>query len=323
MRVIVTGGAGFIGSHLAGALVERGAEVVIVDDLSTGSLLNLEALIGHPAVTFLEGSVLDEALVDAVVAGADVVIHLAAAVGVKLVMERPLDSFVRNVRGTEVVIEAAERHGVKVMVASTSEVYGKNKSGVFDEGADFVYGPTTVTRWTYALSKATDEVLAHYHYLERGLPTVVLRFFNTVGPRQSPDFGMVLPRFARQAIAGEPLTVYGDGRQSRCFCHVEDTVAAIVALMDEPGAVGGIFNVGNTEEIAIIDAARTIIEKTGSPSAIELVPYFDAYGPGFEDIPRRAPDISAIHALTGWLPTRNVDEILDAVIADVTAESVV
>jgi UDP-glucose 4-epimerase len=322
VRVVVTGGAGFIGSHLSEELVRRGFEVVALDDLSTGSLVNLEKLKDDPSFSLVEGSVLDERLVRSVVSGSDCVVHLAAAVGVRLVMERPLESFVRNVRGTEVVIGAAEEHGVKVMVASTSEVYGKNRAGVFSEEADFVYGPTSVTRWTYALSKATDEVLAYYHYRERGLATVIMRFFNTVGPRQSAEFGMVLPTFARQAIAGEPLTVFGDGTQTRCFCHVSDTVRAILALMDDPGAVGGTFNIGSNEPVAIVDAARRVIEKTGSSSEIRFVPLDEAYGPGFEDIARREPDISRIREMTGWEPTYGFEEILDAIIEDVKVATV-
>ena len=323
MRVLVTGGAGFIGSHLAERLIDRGDQVVVLDDLSTGSLDNLGQVIGEPGFRFVEGSVLQPDLLDELVEGADTIVHLAAAVGVKLVMDQPLTSFTTNVRGTELVIEAADRYGVKLMLASTSEVYGKNRNGVFSEDADFVYGPTSVTRWSYALSKATDEILAYFYYKERGLPTVIFRLFNTVGPRQSAEYGMVLPRLARQAISGEPLSVYGDGLQSRCFCHVFDTVRGILALMDEPGAIGGTFNIGSTSEISIIDAARQIIAKASSQSSIQLVTYAQAYGAGFEDIPRRVPDISRINALTGWKPTKSLDEILDAVISDVKAELVV
>ncbi|HUY87043.1 MAG TPA: NAD-dependent epimerase/dehydratase family protein [Acidimicrobiales bacterium] len=321
--MLVTGGAGFIGSHLAERLIDRGDQVVVLDDLSTGSLDNLGQVIGEPGFRFVEGSVLQPDLLDELVEGADTIVHLAAAVGVKLVMDQPLTSFTTNVRGTELVIEAADRYGVKLMLASTSEVYGKNRNGVFSEDADFVYGPTSVTRWSYALSKATDEILAYFYYKERGLPTVIFRLFNTVGPRQSAEYGMVLPRLARQAISGEPLSVYGDGLQSRCFCHVFDTVRGILALMDEPGAIGGTFNIGSTSEISIIDAARQIIAKASSQSSIQLVTYAQAYGAGFEDIPRRVPDISRINALTGWKPTKSLDEILDAVISDVKAELVV
>ena len=322
VRVLVTGGAGFIGSHLVEQLIKREDQVVVLDDLSTGSVENLRHAQSICDFEVVEGSVTDELLVDSLVQECDAILHMAAAVGVKLVMDRPLESFQTNVRGTEVVVEAADRHSVKVLVASTSEVYGKNRSGVFSEDSDFVYGPTSVTRWTYALSKATDEVIAYYYFLEKGLSTVIFRLFNTVGPRQSGDFGMVLPRFVRQALSGAPLTVHGNGTQKRCFCHVEDAVRGILSLLDEPRAIGGTFNIGSTEEISIIDAAKRVIEETGSSSEIQLIDYLDVYGTGFEDIPRRVPDISKISNLTGWKPTREMDYIIQSVIESVSSELV-
>ena len=320
MQVLVTGGAGFIGSHLVERLIDLGYSVTILDDLSTGNLTNLERVISNPKLRFVEGSVTDELMVDPLVKEADVVIHLAAAVGVKLVMDQTLRSFQTNVRGTEVVVEAACRTNTKVLLASTSEVYGKNSSGIFSEDSDFVYGPTSVARWTYALSKAADEVLAHYYCKEFGLPTVIFRLFNTVGPRQSGDFGMVLPRLVKQALTGIPLTVFGDGSQRHCFCHVDDTVAAILSMLDSSACVGEAFNVGAITEISIIDAARMIVEMTSSTSPIVLVPYEEAYGPGFEDIPRRVPNISKLASFTGWTPTKTLEDVMHSVVDCVLAD---
>jgi UDP-glucose 4-epimerase len=320
MIVLVTGGAGFIGSHLVDALLARGDRVVVLDALSTGRAANLAAAISNPGCRFVQGSVLDELTVDELVNECDVVVHLAAAVGVKLVVEQPLRSIITNVRGTETVIESAHRYRRKILLASTSEIYGKNSHGALTEDSDCILGPPTVQRWGYSVSKAVDEVLAHAYHRERGLPTVVARLFNTVGPRQSPAYGMVVPRLVRQALAGEPLTVYGDGTQSRCFCHVADVVQALLGMLDHPDAVGGVFNVGSTHEISIRDLAERVLARAASSAPIVLVPYDEAYETGFEDMARRMPDTSRLRGLTGWVPTRDLDEILDDVIAEARAE---
>ncbi len=316
---LITGGAGFIGSHLAEALLARGDHVVALDNLSTGRFGNLDAIGGHPNLRFVQASVLDELAVDEAVHEADVVVHLAAAVGVKLIVERPLRSLTTNIRGSEIVLEAAHRYRRKILVASTSEIYGK-AGGPLAETTDRVLGPPSVARWAYSTAKAVDEILAFAYHKERGLPTVVVRLFNTVGPRQSPAYGMVIPRLVRQAIAGEPLTVFGDGTQTRCFCHVADVVRALVALLDDERAEGEVFNVGSTEEISIRALAERIIERIGSSSMVELIPYEQAYESGFEDMLRRVPDTSRLEALCGWAPTRVLDQILDEMIAEARLE---
>jgi UDP-glucose 4-epimerase len=320
--VLVTGGAGFIGSHLTEVLLERGARVIVLDDLSTGRSSNLDAVLQHPACELVVGSVLDAPLVERLVAEADVIVHLAAAVGVKLVLQRRLDSLRTNIYGTTNVLEAAARHGGRVMLASTSEVYGKNPASPLHEASDVVVGPPTIARWSYALAKSVDEVLANACFEELGVSTVVVRLFNTVGPRQSPSYGMVLPNLIRQALRGEALTVYGDGMQTRCFCHVQDTVDALVRLLDAPSAIGDTFNVGSSDEISIADLARKVIERTGSRSTVELVPYDRAYGRGFEDMRRRVPDTSKILARTGWRPRRTLDDILMDMMLQAQAASV-
>jgi UDP-glucose 4-epimerase len=301
-------------------LVAAGQEVRVLDNLSTGRLSNLEPLAGDPRFKFTQGSVLDEVAVDEAVRTSDVVVHLAAAVGVKLIVEQPLYSLTTNIKGAISVLEAAHRYRRKVMVASSSEIYGKNNAGPLKETADGIVGSPAVSRWAYATSKAVDEILAYAYQRERGLPTLVVRLFNTVGPRQSPAYGMVVPRFVRQALAGEPLTVYGDGTQTRCFCHVSDVVDALMRLLDEPAAEGEVFNVGSGEEISIEDLARTVIERTGSNSGIVYVPYDVAYETGFEDMARRVPDTSKVKALTGWEAKRPLVEVLDDVIAEVRSE---
>ena len=315
VRYLVTGGAGFIGSHLTEALLARGDSVVVLDDLSTGRLENLEAVFEHPRFRFVHGSVLDELAVDEAVHGADAVVHLAAAVGVKLIVDEPLRSFTSNIRGSEVVLAAATRHHRKILIASTSEIYGK-AGGPLSESADRVLGSPSVARWAYAVAKSVDEILAFAYHRERGLPMVIARLFNTVGPRQSPAYGMVMPRLIQQALAGEPLTVFGDGTQTRCFCHVSDVVRALLALLDDPRAEGEAFNVGSNEEVCILDLAGRIIERTGSPSPIRLVTYEEAYDVGFEDMKRRVPDTRKLHGLTGWLPTSSLDDVLQETIAD-------
>jgi UDP-glucose 4-epimerase len=313
---LITGGAGFIGSHLTDALLARGDRVLVLDDLSTGALRNLSGVADHPNLEIEVGSVLDEVKVDRLVHRADVVVHLAAAVGVKLIIEEPLQSFATNIRGSEVVIGAAHRYRRKVLVASTSEVYGKNGDANLTESADRVLGPTSTARWAYSTAKAVDEIFALNYHRERDLQVVIVRLFNTVGPRQSPGYGMVIPRLAHQAVAGEPLSVYGDGGQSRCFCHVEDVVRALLQLLDRDDAVGNVFNVGSTQEITIRDLAQRVIEVAGSPSTIDLIPYEEAYAEGFEDMRRRVPDTSKIRALTGWVPQRSLDDVLEDAIAD-------
>jgi UDP-glucose 4-epimerase len=317
---LITGGAGFIGSHLVEALLERGEAVVAFDNLSTGRLRNLDHLGNHPNLRFVHGSVLDELAVDELMHKCDVVVHLAAAVGVKLIVEEPLRSFTTNIRGSEIVIESAFRHRRPILLASTSEIYGKNTDVPLREDDDRILGTPTVARWAYSTAKAVDEILAYAYHRERGLPTTVVRLFNTVGPRQSPAYGMVVPRLARQAVAGEPLTIYGDGRQTRCFCHVSDVVDGLIGLLDNPAAVGGVFNVGSSEEISILGLAEKIIRRAGSTSSIQLIPYDEAYPVGFEDMQRRVPSTEKIRALTGWRATRTLDDILNETIAEAAAE---
>ncbi len=317
---LVTGGAGFIGSHLVDALLARGDSVIALDDLSTGRLSNLDEADANPRFRFVDGSVLDELVVDELVHQADTVVHLAAAVGVKLVVDQPLRSLNTNIRGSQVVIEAANRHRRKILLASTSEIYGKNASGPLHETADRILGSPTVMRWAYSTAKVVDEILANAYHAEMGLESIVVRLFNTVGPRQSPAYGMVIPRLVRQALAEEPLTVYGDGRQTRCFAHVADVVEALLTLLDTDDAIGQTFNIGCPEEISILALARRVIEYTGSGSRVDLVSYEDAYGPGFEDMNRRVPDTSRIAAVTGWRPRRALDDALRDIIADARHE---
>jgi len=315
MRVLITGGAGFIGSHLAETLLSREQEVVALDDLSTGSLQNILHLMRRPGFVFTLGSVMDERVVDQAVAACDVIYHLGAAVGVRLVFEQPVRTIETNVKGTQHVLDAALRHGRKVLVASTSEVYGKDTrtgSERFREHDDIMIGPSM--RWCYATSKALDEFLARAYFTDKGLPIVIARFFNTVGPRQSPAYGMVIPRFVEQALLGEPMTVYGDGRQVRSFTWVGDTVEATIRLMGRPRAEGGVFNVGSDEPITIKDLAVRIRHLTDSGSEIVHIPYEHAYGLGFEDIRYRVPDLTKLRDAIGYAPTLGLDEILTRVI---------
>lgn len=317
---LLTGGAGFIGSHLAESLIESGAGVIALDNLSTGQIRNLGSLREHPRFRFVQGSVLDELMVDELVREADVVVHLAAAVGVELIIREPLRSFTTNIRGSEIVIGAAHRYRRRTMIVSTSEVYGKNGDAPLAEDADRVLGSPTVARWAYSVAKSVDEILAYVYHRERDLPAIVVRLFNTVGPRQSPAYGMVIPRLVRQAVRDEPLTVHGTGMQTRCFCHVQDVVRAFRLLLDEPRAVGEVFNVGSQEEVSISEVAERVIARTGSSSKIELVSYEDAYAPGFEDMLRRVPDTAKLNRLTGWAPLRSLDDILDQTIAEARQE---
>jgi nucleoside-diphosphate-sugar epimerase len=315
MKALITGGAGFIGSYLAEALVTAGDEVDVLDDLSTGRIENLQAIQGHARFALHVGSVRDEALVQKLVADVDVVYHLAAAVGVRLILERPVETIATNIVGTEMVLRAAAHRLTRVVLASTSEVYGKNDRVPLSEEDDRVLGPTTKSRWSYACSKAIDEFLALAYHRERGLPVVILRFFNTVGPRQTGRYGMVVPRFVRQALDGQPITVHGDGGQSRCFTDVEDTVRATVALASSPPAVGQVFNVGSAHEVTIGDLAERVKRLTGSRSPITHVPYDQAYQPGFEDLRRRVPALDKAERVVGYRPQVSLDETLRRVIA--------
>jgi UDP-glucose 4-epimerase len=316
VKVLVTGGAGFIGSHLTERLLARGDSVVVLDDLSTGRRENLSGCDGHSALELRVGSVLDQPLVAELAAGCDAIVHLAAAVGVRLIVERPVHTIETNVHGTESVLRAAAPDGRRVLLASTSEVYGKSSRLPFREDDDLALGPTSHSRWAYACSKALDELLALAYWREKRVPTTICRFFNTVGPRQTGRYGMVLPRFVSQALAGDPITVYGDGRQTRCFGHVADAVEAVLRLLDSEAAVGAVFNVGNDEEISIGELAERVRAATGSASQIVHVPYSEAYGEGFEDMQRRVPDCSRLAAVTGFKPRIP----LEAILADVIAE---
>jgi len=313
-RALITGGAGFIGSHLAERLLDRGVEVWALDDLSTGSMDNIEHLRGQDGFHYTIDSVRNEPLTAELVDRCDVVFHLAAAVGVKLIVEAPVHTIATNVTGTEVVLKHASKKRKLVVIASTSEVYGKSTALPFREDADLLIGATTRHRWAYACSKTLDEFLALAHHRERKLPVIITRLFNTIGPRQTGQYGMVVPRFVEQALAGCPLTVHGDGTQSRSFTYVGDVVDALITLAEEPRAVGEVFNVGNTHEITIRALAERIKAKTESASPIVLVPYDEAYDAGFEDMPRRVPDLSKIRALVGYEPRVQLDEILDRVI---------
>jgi UDP-glucose 4-epimerase len=315
-KYLVTGGAGFIGSHLVDALLASGEPVVALDDLSTGSLVNLARAREQGHFQFVHGSVLEASLVDGLVSECDVVVHLAAAVGVKLIVEQPLSSFTTNIKGTETVLSSAHRYGRRVIVASTSEIYGKNSSGPLCETSDRVLGSTSVPRWSYSTAKAVDEILAELYRREYGLRSTIVRFFNTVGPRQSPAYGMVIPRFARQAVRGEPLTVYGTGQQSRCFLHVADVVEALLSLIGLPDAVGQTFNIGSDEEISVLDLARRIIACAKSSSPVHRLSYSEVYGPEFEDMERRVPDTTKLRNFTGWQPRRNLDDVLDDAVED-------
>jgi UDP-glucose 4-epimerase len=314
MKVLITGGAGFIGSHLSDAYIERGDEVHILDDLSTGSINNIQHLRKHPRFHYTIDSVHHAHIVAELVDECDVVFHLAAAVGVKLIVESPVRTIETNVHGTEVVLAQANKKKKKVLVASTSEVYGLSNQVPFREDGPLVMGATTKGRWSYACSKALDEFLALAYWREKKLPAVVVRLFNTVGPRQTGQYGMVIPTFVRQALSGKPITVYGDGSQTRCFGYVGDVVKALMALMEHPAAVGEVFNIGSTEEVSIAELAEVVKVETGSMSEIIQVPYSEAYESGFEDMPRRVPDTTKIREFVGFRPTLKLEEIVRLVI---------
>ncbi len=310
MRYLITGGAGFIGSHLCELLLSQGHTVVAIDNLSTGRLENLTAIKDHPQFQFVRETVDNAQVLDRLTSESEIVVHLAAAVGVQLIVRDPVHTIRTNIMSTEAVLTTALRYGCKVLIASTSEVYGKGVRVPFREEDDRLMGPTTKSRWAYAESKAVDEFLGLAHYHQFGLPVVIMRFFNTVGPRQTGRYGMVVPRFVRAALVGEPLCVYGDGSQSRCFADVADVTRAIVQLADHPGAVGEVFNIGATEEVTIRQLAERVVRLTGSRSEIVQVPYEEAYAPGFEDMQRRVPSIEKVAALIGYAPRYGLDDTL-------------
>jgi UDP-glucose 4-epimerase len=323
MRFLLTGGAGFVGSHLAEALLDRGHSVHVIDDLSTGSMDNIVHLKSRPGFSYVIDSIMNESLTAELIDRADVVFHLAAAVGVKLIVEQPVRTIETNVHGTEIVLTLASKKNKLVIIFSTSEVYGKNEDVPFREDADLVMGPTMKHRWAYACSKALDEFLALAYWKERKLPVIVVRLFNTVGPRQTGRYGMVIPNFVRQALAGEPITVFGDGTQRRSFTYVGDVVNGLIALADNPQAIGQVFNIGNSEEISIGALAERVKSMAGSASPIVKIPYDKAYEAGFEDMPRRVPDLSKIRGLVGYNPTVGLEEILRRVIDHVRESDLV
>jgi UDP-glucose 4-epimerase len=314
MRALITGGAGFIGSHLSEALLDQGHDVLILDNLSTGSIDNIAHLKSRPGFEYFIDSVDNQPLLAELIDRSDVVFHFAAAVGVKLIVEQPVHTIETNVYGTEVVLKHANKKKKLVVIASTSEVYGKSNDVPYREDSDLVMGPTPKHRWAYACSKAIDEFLALAYWKERKLPVIIVRFFNTVGPRQTGRYGMVIPNFVRQALAGEPITVFGDGSQSRAFTHVSDVVGALVKLIAEPKAIGQVVNIGTTEEVTIQALAERVRALSGSQSAIKLVPYDEAYESGFEDMPRRLPDLTKVQKLIGYMPVHTLDDILGQVI---------
>ena len=324
MKYLVTGGAGFIGSHLADRLIAGGSEVVLLDDLSTGKTENIEHLLGLGSVEFVDGCATDSALVGELMAGVDRCIHLASAVGVQLIVDRPLESMLRNTRGMEVVTEAASRERVRLLLASTSEIYGKSSTALHED-SDRVLGSPAKSRWTYANAKVHGEMLAFGYHSTTGAENIVVRFFNTVGPRQTGMYGMVVPRFVRQAMRGEDITVYGDGMQSRCFTHVDDSVDAVVRLIDCDEAIGQPFNIGCQTEVTIQELAAEVVRMTGSDSHIRHVPYAEAYGEGFEELGRRKPDTTRIEKLIGWRPRHSIETAIADIIAHeqgVTADPV-
>ncbi len=313
MKYLVTGGAGFIGSHLTEQLISRGDQVVILDNLSTGLSENLSTI--KNKVEFEQGNILDKVLVEKLVSNSDYVVHLAAALGVLNIVNKPLGSLKSNLQGTEIVLEAANKYKKPVLIASTSEVYGKNDKVPLNEEDDRVIGHPLKSRWSYSEAKAIDESLAYFYFLEEGLQSRIVRFFNTVGPRQLGNYGMVVPRFVNSALKGEALSVYGSGEQIRCFCHINDAVKGLLLVMDSDNAIGEVFNVGNNQQISIMELAKKVIEITGSKSTIEKIAYEKAYPAGFEDMQRRVPDISKIKQVLGWSPQLNLDQIIKDIAA--------
>lgn len=313
---LITGGAGFIGSHLADYLLERGEKVVLIDNLSTGRYSNIEHLDGRAGFQCYIEDVRHEPLIDELIRHCDRVYHLAASVGVRLVLDKPTESLINNIIGTERVLRSASRYRKPVLITSTSEVYGKSMQALFSEGDDRIMGPTDKSRWGYANSKSTDEFLAMAYYQETRLPVVIVRLFNTVGPRQTGEYGMVIPNFVSKALHGFPVPVYGDGTQTRCFCHVKDVVPAMVEMMTRQKAYGGVFNIGSDQEISIKELAELVVRKTGSQAGIQYIPYEEAYPIGFEDMERRVPDLKRAGALIGYRPSRTLDDILEDVIQE-------
>ena len=313
MKYLITGGAGFIGSHLVENLIARGDQVVVFDNLSTGSAINLYGI--KEKITFHEGNILEKAAIDKLVSESDYVVHLAAALGVLNIVNKPLESLRTNLQGSEVVLEACDKYRKPVLIASTSEIYGKNDKVPLNEEDDRIIGHPLKSRWSYSEAKAVDESLAYFYYLENKLPIRIVRFFNTVGPRQVGHYGMVVPRFVNAALKNESLSVYGSGDQIRCFCHVDDAVRALLLVMDSDKAIGEVFNVGNNQQITIMELAKKVIELTGSTSAIEKIAYENAYPEGFEDMQRRVPDISKIEQVLGWSPEINLDQIIKDIAA--------
>ena len=313
MKYLVTGGAGFIGSHLVEKLISRGDQVVVFDNLSTGSASNLSGTKGK--IKFEQGNILDRAVIDKLVSESNYVVHLAAALGVFNIVNKPLESLKTNLQGSEVVLEACDKYRKPALIASTSEIYGKNDKVPLNEEDDRIIGHPLKSRWSYSEAKAVDESLAYFYYLENKLPIRIVRFFNTVGPRQVGHYGMVVPRFVSAALKNEPLSVYGSGEQIRCFCHVDDAVRALLLVMDSEKAVGEVFNVGNNQQISIMELAKRVIELTGSSSTIEKIAYEKAYPEGFEDMQRRVPDISKIKQVLGWTPEINLDQIIKDIAA--------
>ena len=313
-NILITGGAGFIGSHLSEQLVHQGYHVVVIDDLSTGRLENIQHLQPMPNFKFVRETIENSQVLDRLASESEVIVHLAAAVGVELIVRDPVHTIRTNIMGSEAVLSAANRYGCKVLIASTSEVYGKGARVPFQEEDDRLMGSTTHSRWAYATSKAVDEFLGQAYHRQFGLPVVIMRFFNTVGPRQTGRYGMVVPRFVRQALRNEPITVYGDGQQSRCFADVADVVSAVIKLSQHPGAIGQVFNIGATEEITIHDLAKKVIELTQSASGITFIPYDEAYAPGFEDMRRRVPSIEKVRSLIGYQPRHSLEQTLLRVI---------
>jgi UDP-glucose 4-epimerase len=313
---LITGGAGFIGSHLADYLLERGEKVVLIDNLSTGKYSNIEHLDGRAGFQCYIEDVRHEPLIDELIRHCDRVYHLAASVGVRLVLDKPTESLINNIVGTERVLRSASRYRKPVLITSTSEVYGKSMQALFSEGDDRIMGPTDKSRWGYANSKSTDEFLAMAYYQETRLPVVIVRLFNTVGPRQTGEYGMVIPNFVSKALHGFPVPVYGDGTQTRCFCHVKDVVPALVEMMTRQKAYGGVFNIGSDQEISIKELAELVVRKTGSQAGIQYIPYEEAYPIGFEDMERRVPDLKRAGALIGYRPSRTLDDILEDVIQE-------
>jgi UDP-glucose 4-epimerase len=314
LKALITGGAGFIGSHLADLLIEQGHSVIALDNLSTGQHKNIEHLLNRTDFEFVLGSILNADLVDDCVSRSDVVFHLAAAVGVNLIVEKPLESLATNIRGSEIVFEKAHKHGAKILVTSTSEIYGKNTSDRLGEEDDRILGSPLKSRWSYSEAKAIEEILAYTYYRQKGLSSYIVRLFNTVGPRQTGHYGMVIPRFVSQAIRGEAITVYGDGSQTRCFCYVGDVVKALVDLVEHPEAVGRVFNIGGVGEVSIEQLAARIVELAESDSKVRYVPYEEAYEEGFEDMQRRVPDTARARELIGFEPTAGLDDIIRMVI---------